>query len=175
MSVALISLAAAIGAPLIEKILAGRIGAQGAGLAREVVETIARRAGTTPDGLEALARDDPEMVKTAMRETEQMSPELIALYASGLEGQFKALLAERGDPVWVRAWRPMAMYGFGALWFWNVIFIHVANAIWKISLPQTDLWLLFQLNSVYMGLYMGGHTLKDMAKTRWGANGKAAL
>jgi len=166
---ALISLAAEVGAPLIRDILAKKIGAQNAKLTTDVLGLVARRAGVPTEGLGALAESNPDAVKAAIAKTESMAPEMISLYAAGLEGQFSLLKAEMKQPVWTWAWRPLAMYGFGVLWFWNVIIIHIANAYWKIALPQTDLWMLFQLNSVYMALYMGGHTLKNFAATRWGA------
>ena len=74
-----------------------------------------------------------------------------------------------GGPLWTWAWRPAGMWGLGALWFWNLILLHVANAFWKIALPQADLGLLFQLTAVYMGLYMGGHTVKDVVQKWKGA------
>jgi hypothetical protein len=61
------------------------------------------------------------------------------------------------------------MYMIGLLWLWNVIVLHSLNAIFKISLPQIDLVILLQLSGLYMGLYMGGHTLKDFFKQKWGA------
>lgn len=95
---------------------------------------------------------------------------MVALYAQGLEMQAALAKAEMERESWIIwAWRPAAMWGFGFLWFWNLVIIHIANAYWRIALPQADLAMLFQLNAVYMGLYMGGHTVKDFVSTRWGA------
>jgi hypothetical protein len=168
---ALISIAAQIGVPLIEKVLTRKIGAGSAELVTDVVRTIADRAGVAPDGLSALAESNLPVVIDAMRAVEPMAPELIALYAAGVEAQFALAQAETSSEHFLTwAWRPAAMWGFGVLWFWNIVILHVANAYWKIALPQTDLGTLFQLNAVYMGLYMGGHTVKDFVATRWGAS-----
>lgn len=160
---AIIALATQVGLPLIEKILSRKVGASTATLATDILRNIAERAGTTPDGLDQLAEAEPGRVIEAMREVEKMSPELVALYAAGLEGQFALLQSERGEPLWVRAWRPLGMYGIGFLVGWNAVFLHVANAIWKIALPPTDWGVVIQICGLYMGLYMGGHTLKDIA------------
>lgn len=169
MSAALIALAVEIGAPLIVKILGRKIGAENAELAGDVIGQIARRAGTTPDRLEDMVASDPDTVREAIAETERMAPEMVALYASGLEYQTAVLRSEETGPAWARVWRPAGMYLIGFLWLWNVVLLHVANAIWKIALPAMDLWILFQLSGLYMGLYMGGHTLKDFFSHKWGA------
>ena len=46
--------------------------------------------------------------------------------------------------------------------------VHVANAIWRIALPPTDFTVLVGMSSVYMALYMGGHTLKDFVRVSKG-------
>lgn len=169
MSAALIALATEIGAPLVRDILAKKIGVSNAKLATDVLGLVAEKAGVIPADLEAKAMTDPDLVKSAIVQVETMTPEIVSLYTAGLEGQFALQQAEMKEPLWTWAWRPVAMWGFGFLWFWNIVIIHVLNAIFKIALPQTDLWMLFQLNSVYMALYMGGHTLKDFVSSKWGA------
>lgn len=165
----LIAIAAEIGAPLVENILRRRIGGTAGDLAADVVGQIARDMGTTPDRLDAAVTADPAAAQAAIRNVEAMAPEMIALYSQGLDGQFKLAMAETtGDRFFCWAWRPLGMWGLGALWFWNIIFLHVANAYWKIALPPMDLNILLQLTVVYCGLYMGGHTVKDYFDHRWG-------
>lgn len=166
MSAALISLAAEIGAPVVRQILARKLGPQNGDLAADVIERIAEHAGVSPDVLPELASARDTVVIEAMREVEQMGPELIELYARGLEGQFALLQSERDDPAWMRAWRPLGMYFTMFLWGWQIVFLHVANAIWKIALPPADWQALIIWTSLYLSLYMGGHTLKD-AMTKW--------
>ena len=171
---ALISLAGSIGAPLIEQVLAKRIGAGNADLVSNVLAEIAGQLGVAPEEVEGLAEADPGRVETAIIEAEATLGERVALYTQGLEYQLAALKAEAGDPVWMRAWRPAGMYVLGFLWVWAIVLLHVANAIFKIALPQPDLWVLFQLTALYMTLYMGGHTFKDFVSTRWGGKGGPA-
>ncbi|WP_158971970.1 hypothetical protein [Chachezhania sediminis] len=170
-SSALVTLAAQAGAPLVERVLANRIGQGNAALVGQVLQSVAQNAGTTPDQLEMLAETRPEELGKAMVRAEAEAPELIELHETALKGQFALLQAEKTDPVWMRAWRPLSMYLVGFLWLWSIVVLHVLNAIFKIALPQPDLVTLFQLTAVWLGLYMGGHTVKDFVSVKWGGKG----
>lgn len=169
----LLALATEVGAPMVEKILGEKIGRDNAALVREVVSRIALGSGVRPDELEQFAERDPEVVREAIVDVETQSPEIFALYAAGIELQLARLEAEQGDPVWMRAWRPAGMYLIGFLWLWNVVFLHGLNALFKIALPPVEYAILLQISAAYMGLYMGGHTVKD-AVAKWAAKGGAA-
>lgn len=163
---ALIALAGSTGAKIVERIIARKFGDGAGQLAGDVMGEIAAKVGVPVDQLDRAAEDQPAVVTRALREVEERSPELIALYASGLELQRAQLAAEETEPLWMRAWRPGGMYMIGLLWLWNVIVLHVCNAIWKTALPQMPFEQLVQLSGLYMGLYMGGHTIKD-AVQKW--------
>ncbi len=168
----LLPLAIEKGLPLITKILEGKIGVGKTALIEGVVRQVAKDAGVTPDALPEKVASDPETVAQALQEAEEMAPELIELYTAGLEHQTTVMSMEQAEPAWAWAWRPGMMYLFAFLWLYNIVILHAINAWLKISLPQTDLWLLFQLNALYMALYMGGHTLKDaMTKFAVGRSG----
>lgn len=166
MGPALIAIAAEVGAPIVRKILERKLGTGGADLVGNVIDAIAREAGVSPDEVEGLAASNPDVIREAVKTVEDMSPELIALYSEGLKGQFALLEADREDPAWMRAWRPGWMYLLGFFWAWNIVFLHVANAIWKTALPPVPFNDLVSLTGIFMGLYMGGHTVKDLA-TKW--------
>ncbi|MFO0521668.1 MAG: 3TM-type holin [bacterium] len=157
---ALLSLVAQVGAPFIQKALSEKLGGP---LATDVLRGIADRAGVSPAALDDAARDQPELIRQAIAETEARAPEIIALQEAELDAKLAIFESERTEPVWVRAWRPLGMYGLGLLWFWNVIFLHVANAYWKIALPPMPFEHLMGISALYMTLYMGGHTIKDVA------------
>ncbi|MCA3455416.1 MAG: hypothetical protein IOC92_06345 [Rhodobacter sp.] len=157
---ALLALAAEVGAPFIQKALSEKVGGP---LATEVLRTIADRAGVSPAALDETARGQPDLVRQAIAETEALAPEIIALQEAELDAKLAVFESERTEPVWVRAWRPLGMYGLGVLWFWNAIILHVANAIWKIALPPMPFEHLMAISALYMTLYMGGHTIKDVA------------
>jgi hypothetical protein len=153
------------GLPVIEKVLSKKLGDAGGQLAAEFLGAIASRLGVEPAQVEAVAEAEPGRVITAMREVEKISPELTALYAAGLQGQF-ALMQSESEPLWARLWRPLGMYLILFLWAWNVVILHVANAIWKIALPPAPFDALGWLTGIYCSLYMGGHTVKDVMQ-KW--------
>ena len=162
----LAAMALQAGMPLIERILSGTLGDKDGKLATEVIGKIAATAGSNPATLGDFAAERPAAVIDAMRAAEKLIPDMVGAYAADLQLQMAALAAEQEGPLWVRAWRPMGMYLLGFLWLWNVAILHVCNAVWKIALPQMDLGALVQLSALYMGLYMGGHTVKDVV-AKW--------
>jgi hypothetical protein len=177
MSAALISLAMQAGAPLVRDILTKRIGAKNAALAGEVMGLIAGRAGVDVADLSGAAKDRPDSVMEAIVDVEVTDvPGLLAIYAEDIEFAHAALEADLNGASWKSAWRPAGMYMLGFLWVWNVVLLHVLNAAFKIALPPMPFEHLFQLTAIYTGLYMGGHTVKDLATkvssslaTKWGA------
>lgn len=165
----LIAIAVQAGLPSIAAILQRKLGDAGGGLAADVLGAIASRAGVTPDQLDATAAENPGRLIDAMRQVEPMTPELIALYTRGLEHQFTLLQAEMAEGGWKASWRPAGMWFVLFLWLWQVVILHVANAIWRIALPPMPWDQLIYFSGLYMGLYMGGHTIKDAVAKLAGA------
>lgn len=167
----LVALALQAGFPMVTAALQRKLGDKNGTLAADVLGSIAGRIGVAPDEVERIAGETPGRVIEAMREVERMTPELIALYTKGLEGQFALLQAELAEGGWQAAWRPLGMYFVIFLWLWQVVLLHVSNAVWKIALPPMPWEHLITFTGLYMGLYMGGHTLKDMV-AKWAGSGK---
>jgi len=165
----LLSLAAQAGLPLIKSILDRKLGDKNGALVIDVLGAVASRAGVKPDDLEALAESTPGKVIDAMRQVEPMTPELVALYTKGLESQFELLQAEMAEGGWKAAWRPAGMWFILFLWFYQIVGLHVANAILKIALPPAPWEHLITFTGFYMALYMGGHTIKDVVANLAGA------
>jgi len=159
----LAALALQSGFPIIRAILERKLGDANGALAGDVLAALATRANVKPEELEALAETNPGKVIEAMRQVAPMTPELIGLYAKGLEHQMTLLMAEQEEGGWKANWRPLGMYFVMVLWAWQVVILHVANAIWKIALPPMPWEQLVTFTGLYMGLYMGGHTIKDVA------------
>lgn len=167
---ALTGLALQIGVPMIRSVLEQRIGASNARLASDVIAAVAGRAGVAPSEIDRAAEAEPQRVIQAMQEVERAMPEMIALHDTTMARQMDLMRAEMKGPWWGWAWRPAMMWLLAFLWLWNMVILHVANAIWRIALPVTDLALLFSLTAVYCGLYMGGHTVKDWVRVNRGAS-----
>lgn len=160
----LISLAIEIGAPFVRKALSDKFGPENARFAEDVVVAISERVGVTPADLEAHAQAHPDEVREAIHEVERMTPEMMEVMLAENRTREALLMAEAAKGGWTSAWRPLAMYMLGFLWLWNIVALHVFNAIFKIALPPTDLNVLLTLTGIYMTLYMGGHTAKEVAK-----------
>ena len=165
MSLILADMALKAGLPFVDKLLRRKLGDRDGQLVGQVVTAIAARAGLRPDELETVADTTPGRVIEAMRAVEASTPDMIAAYDRDLQLQLATLEAEQDEPVWMRAWRPAGMYLLGFLWLWNSVLLHVANAIWMTALPPMPFTDLIQLSGLYMALYMGGHTVKDVVKT----------
>lgn len=166
---ALAAIALNAGLPIVEKILSGKLGDARGQLATQVIRKVAEGAGVAPEALETAATETPGRVIDAMREVERSSPEVVALYAKGLEHQFTLLQAEMAEGGWKANWRPAGMWFTLFLWFYQIVGLHVANAIFKIALPPCDWQYLMTFTATYMGLYMGGHTVKDVVAKWTGA------
>lgn len=159
---ALAAIALNAGLPMVEAILSRRIGDANGRLAGDVLRAVAGRAGIAPDEVETLAETNPGRALDALREVERASPELVAAYERDLQLQLATLAQHGEEPLWARMWRPGGMYLIGFLWLWQVVILHVANAIWKIALPAAPWDVLMGLSGLYFTLYMGGHTVKDV-------------
>lgn len=153
---ALAGLAAQAGIKMVEKVLTKRLGDESGQVASDLVAHIAKQAGVLPGDLERTAEAEPGRVIEAMRSAEPFVPEMLT---HELEMFRARLAAEETEPYWMRAWRPGMMYLIGFLWLWNIVALHVANAIWKIALPPAPWDVLMTLTGTYAALYMGGHTV----------------
>lgn len=167
---ALTALAVEIGVPMIGRILTRRLGRGNAELITDVIGSVANRLGVSPAEAEAMTETDRPRVVDALRQVEAQAPELIALHAAALEGQFALLQAEQRGPWWGWAWRPAFMWLLAFLWLWTVVILHVANAIWRIALPPIDPGVLLSVTGIYAALYMGGHTVKDWVRVTRGSD-----
>jgi len=161
----ILGIATDLGLPLIKKILEPKIGKTGGALVETVIKTVAERAGVEPAELPAIERTELE---DAVNATEAEMPELIALYAAGLEGQFALLQAETKEGFWQSFWRYGWMYLLAIFWIWRIIVGPIANqrigSVGGVEIGMIDVATLMTLTSWFMALYMGGHTVKDLGR-----------
>ena len=161
----LVGVAAEVGAPLIKRVLENRFGKASGELAETVIKSVAEKAGAEPIELDALK---PADLEKAVLATEAEMPELIALYAAGLDGQFALLQAETKEGFWQSFWRYGWMYLLAIFWIWRIIVAPIVNqrlgSGGGVMIEMVDLATLMTLTSWFMALYMGGHTIKDFGK-----------
>ncbi|RVQ76131.1 hypothetical protein [Sinorhizobium medicae] len=162
-SAVLIAIAENVAAPFVKSILQGKIGRSGDGLVDIVVDKIADKLGVEP---EAIAAEPAEKVEAAVREAERAAPEMLALWQAGVEGQFALLQAEQRDGVWPSAWRWGWMYLLGIMWFVRLMIVPVTDALWGTGIAAgIDVGVMMTLTTWFIGLYMGGHTVKALGAT----------
>ncbi|MBV6648086.1 MAG: hypothetical protein KI789_00035 [Hoeflea sp.] len=161
----ILGVATELGLPMIKNILEPKIGRTGGALVETVIKTVAEKAGVEPIELEALK---PADIKEAVLATEAEMPEIIALYAAGLEGQFALLQAETREGFWQSFWRYGWMYLLAIFWIWRIIIAPIVNqrlgSGGGVVIEMVDLATLMTLTSWFMALYMGGHTVKDLGR-----------
>lgn len=160
--IAIIAAAAAkVGAPVIKSILSKHVGGLPGTLAGTVIDHVADRIGIDP---EKLPEADTRELENAVRDVEAATPELIALYQRGIEGQFALLQAETDkETLWASAWRWGWMYLLGFLWFCALFAFPVSSAFGVVIEPM-DKASLLTLTPWFLALYMGGHTIKSLGQ-----------
>lgn len=153
--------AAKVGAPVIKSILSKHVGGLPGTLAGTVIDHIAERVGVEP---EKLPDADPKELENAVRDVEVATPELIALYQRGIEGQFALLQADaQSESIWASAWRWGWMYLLAFLWLCAFLLFPIARAFGAVLEP-IDAATLMTLTGWFISLYMGGHTVKEFGK-----------
>jgi len=158
----LVGVAADVGAPIIKRILGNRFGRASGELAETVIRTVAEKAGAEPIDLEKLK---PAELEKAVLATEAEMPELIALYASGLEGQFALLQAEMKEGFWQSAWRWGWMYLLAVFWTFYLLIFPIVEAATGAPIQRVDIAILMTLTTWFISLYMGGHTIKSLGQS----------
>lgn len=170
------SILTTVGAPFLKQIIEGVLPPPFNELGGVAIEVLADRlgvdidqvpAGKVPEAIVARYEANPGVAGAIIKELEA-DPAVILAGVEQQKATNTLLLAEMKEPLWTWAWRPLGMYGLGFLWIWNIVILHLLNAVLKWALPPTDMWLLLQLSGLYMTLYMGGHTLKDFIAKKWG-------
>lgn len=155
--------------PILIKAGAGKL-AQAVGsdtLAGEVITRVGAALGTGPDpvAIERKFEADPEGTAATIREVEAtMPPEYWLLLSQESAARIALLTKEHEEPWWAWAWRPGAMWLIGLFWFWMVLVIPVLGMFRVTISLVVDAATLMALTGLYMGLYMGGHTVKESIK-----------
>jgi hypothetical protein len=161
----LAGVAAKVGAQMVGKVLGDRFGPAGGQLAETVVEAVAERLGVEPA---AVPEQPAAEVEAAVIEVEAQMPEMIALWAKGLDGQFALLQTETREGFWQSAWRWGWMYLLALFWVWRMMVAPYVQA-WLAArgaiLPElVEYAVLLTLTSWFIALYMGGHTVKALGQ-----------
>lgn len=157
----LATVAEKVAAPILKNILQKKIGGAGDGLVDLAVDKVAEKLGVPPADIPA---QKPEAIERAVIAAEAETPEMIALWSQGLEGQFALLQAENREGFWQAAWRWGWMYLLAIFWTCYVLVFPVLAAA-GIEIERIDAAILLTLTTWFISLYMGGHTVKALGES----------
>ncbi|MDZ7822608.1 MAG: hypothetical protein U5K75_00215 [Ahrensia sp.] len=156
----LIPILTQIGAPILKNVLQQSIGGKGADVAGDVIDAIAGRLGVeaTPQAIEDAYLQRPQQVSADIQKLEAENGALfIALQSKAIDKQFELLLAET-KAGGLKDALALGLDVFACrIWVWQIVAIATGTP----SIATAD---LLQLTTWFLGLYMGGHTLKDFGK-----------
>ena len=164
----LIDVAARVGAPIVKSLLEKHVGGAAGEIGGMVIDAIAGKAGVAPGALPSLPAKDLEAAVAAV---EAETPGLVAAWVDQQREANRLMLAEldRSESWWTWAWRPAWMWFLGFLFLFRLVLVPIADAILGSDVAAAvDLPTMMTLTAWFMGLYMGGHTLKDLA-VKWTA------
>lgn len=159
----LLGVAAKVGAPIVRKILADKVGGATGDLGGVIVDAIAAKAGVPADQLSTVPA--PEL-EAAVAAVEQDTPDIIAAWNAQQQETNRLMLAEMQKETpfgWL--WRPAGMWLMLACIAWYVMVVPLLNTILGAAgatarivqgVTFSDFIPVF---TVFVGLYMGGNTL----------------
>lgn len=151
------------GAPVLTSLLRDRIGGVAGELGSSIIETVAAKAGVPSPQLENLPDAD---LQKAVCAAEADAPALLDRYLASQQEANRLMLAEmKKDSAFGWLWRPAGMWLFLACIAWYVILLPALQILTgvKIETP-VDFGSFTGVFVTYIGLYMGGHTVKAFRK-----------
>lgn len=174
-----------IGAPILAKVIGQRFGKDAGDIAQVGIEALAESFGVEPtrEALEAAIKPNQTTSVAKVREAEAKMPDLLLAEAekmhAGNEQQqlTNELLREAmgKGPLWTWAWLYVWQYVLMFLWFWTLIGVHLANAGMRllegastVAMPAPAVPDMLALTGLYLGLHMGGHTVLQLMRGKWG-------
>ena len=164
----LIEAATRVGAPIVKQLLEKHLGGAAGEIGGMVIDAIAGKAGVPPADLPSVSAKDLEAAVVA---TETETPQLITAWVEQQREANRLILAEmdKSESWWTWAWRPAWMWFLGFLFLFRLVLVPITDAALGSDIAASvDLPTMMTLTAWFMGLYMGGHTLKDLA-VKWTA------
>lgn len=162
----LIEAATKVGAPIVKQLLEKHLGDAASEIGGMVIDAIAGKAGVPPDDLPSVPAKGLEVAVAA---TETETPQLVATWVEQQREANRLMLAEmdKSESWWTWAWRPAWMWFLGFLFLFRLVLVPIADAALGSDIAASvDISTMMTLTAWFMGLYMGGHTLKDLA-VKW--------
>ena len=158
----LVSILLKAGVPVLADLVTSR-----SPVAGQVVKSIGDALGVEPTETAIAEKHlvDPEATEELIRQVEANAPAIWAYLSEAnrlMQDTFAR--AEKTEPWFAWAWRPVWMWLLGVFWVWRIIVVGLTGIDGVISIAD-----LITLTLIIAGFYMGGHTVKDMVAKFTGA------
>jgi hypothetical protein len=172
------------GGRLLGRLAAKKFGPEAGAFAGEAMGMLAEALGVEPDveRIEEAAAKLPKAELTRLVDSvEVKTAELVLAEAKKLEAANEQqrltnqLLLAEDKPAnrWLVVWQYLLM----AFWGWTIFVAPVGNAVIRLSTGEgdarpaisiVDVGVLLTLTGLYLSLHMGGHTLLEVIRNKWG-------
>lgn len=167
----LLEVAGRVGAPIVKSLLEEFVGGKAADIGGTIIDTIAEKAGVAPEKLPDVPATQLEQAIVA---TESQMPEILVQWNIQQKQAIDLQRAEmdKGGPTWTWSWRPAGMWMFHGLVAWYCVVAPLLNLIMGLVGTSASIEMIVDVVSflslyvTFIGLYMGGHTAKDMM-SKW--------
>lgn len=171
-----------LGAPLLARAATQKFGNQGGRIAEFALGELATVFNTdpTPEALIPAIEADKqagEKIATLEARTADVILAEVELQKAGNDQQrmtnelLKETMKQKGwRSDWLYAWQWFLMFA----WAWAFIVVHILNAGLRVfgqidaNMPAPDLGTLTTVTVLYLGLHMGGHTVLEIIRNKWG-------
>jgi hypothetical protein len=157
-----------VGTPLLKKFLTKKFGDKagniGGKIADSLTDAVTKRVESTAGPLQQGQVIPSQEIEAAVKYVEDNeAADIIELELQSQQEANRLMIAEMNKGHWITwFWRPGMMYLLGFLWFWAIFGSPVTNAIIEDDMPAIDTSTLLGVTSLYLALYMGGHTVKKV-------------
>jgi hypothetical protein len=173
-----------VGAPILAKIVGQRFGKDAADIAQVGLEALAEQLGVEPtrEAIETAVRANPNEATVAkVVAVEERMPELILAQAERMRAgndqqrlTNELLLSQQQAGGWKSNWLYAWQWFLMLCWCWTLLLVHILNAALRLAagdaagLPAPEVGNLLTLTTLYLGLHMGGHTVLELVRNKWG-------
>lgn len=153
------------GAPILKQLIEKHLGGAAGNVGNVIVDTIAGQLGVepTPGAIASAHGKDPAAVEAAIRQVE-LSQDWLPYLMQATEGRDALLAREDAKGFFHNGWRPAMSWLVVFLFGWGLFALPLVNAAFKANIVAPDMNIVLQFAGIWLVIYGGGHTLKEVMK-----------
>lgn len=165
----LIPILASVGAPILKSILENEIGGDVGKTGSVVVDALATALGVdpTPEAIEKAHQADPTATEAVIKQVEE-SGEAMKAFVEAMKSRDALLAADNGKGLFYDGWRPGLSWTLIFLSLWTWVLVPLVNAVFHAQVAGMAPTELVQFAALWLTIYGGGHTVKDVFGKMYG-------